>query len=203
MSDDIYEALVFDGEGYLNILNVAPSLKNRTLIVNGLAKSYSMTGWRLGFAAGPKELIDAMTILQSQSTSNPPTMLQAAAIAALTQPKTFIEEWKTICKTRRDYVWQRLQNTPGLNCYHSEGTFYLYPSCADLIGKKTPSGQVIRNDTDFVSYLLDEYNVAVVPGSAFGLEPYFRFSYATSEENLQKACDRIEQACQSLLSEAA
>ncbi len=198
LSDEIYEHLTYEGFVCVSILQVAPELKDRTVIVNGLAKAFSMTGWRMGFAAGPKEIIAAMTKVQSQSTSNPCSIVQKAAITALTEPRDFLDGWIAKFKERRDLVWERMNEIPGLTCYKSEGAFYLYPNCGAFINKKSPDGIVINSDADFVSYLLESFEVAVVPGSAFGLSPFFRISYAASVDELNRACDRIREACASL-----
>ncbi len=197
MSDDIYEYLTYDGE-FCNIAMACPELKHRILVVNGVSKSYAMTGWRIGYGAGPKELIQAMTMLQSQSTSNACSIAQGAAIGALTQPRDFLDGWKTKFMERRDYCIARLNAVPGLSCAKPAGAFYLYIKCDGVMGKTTPAGDVLHSDTDVATYLLESQGVAVVPGGAFGLSPYFRISYATSREELKKACDRIEKAVKAL-----
>jgi aspartate aminotransferase len=166
--------------------------------MNGVSKAYCMTGWRIGFAGGPKALIKAMTTIQSQSTSNPSSVSQAAAVAALNGPQQFIAEHNKHFKARRDRVVEMLNQAPGLHCHKPEGAFYVYPSCAGAIGRKTPQGKRIETDEDFVTYLLESEGVAVVQGSAFGMAPYFRISYATSLDVLEEACRRIQRACAAL-----
>ena len=197
-TDDIYEHLVYDGFKFHTVAEVEPSLYDRTLTVNGVSKAYSMTGWRIGFAAGPKDLIKAMGAIQGHSTSNPSSISQAAAVAALNGDHSFLKEWCDTYKARRDMVVDMLNTCEGLNCPKPEGAFYVYPSCAGVIGKTTPAGKTIANDEDFVTYLLEEHGVAAVHGAAFGLSPYFRISYATSTENLKEACNRIQKACAAL-----
>ena len=198
MTDDIYEHLVYDGFEFSTPAEVEPELYDRTLTVNGVSKAYCMTGWRIGFAGGPAELIKAMSKVQSQSTSNPSSISQAAAVEALTGPSDFIAEHNAAFKARRDLVVDALNTCVGLQCHRPEGAFYVYPSCAGAIGKKTPDGKTIESDGDFVTYLLDAEGVAAVQGEAFGLSPYFRISYATSTEALEEACKRIKRACEAL-----
>ncbi len=198
MTDDMYEHLVYDGFTFTTPAQVEPGLYDRTLTVNGVSKAYAMTGWRIGYAAGPVELIKAMAVVQSQSTSNPSSISQAAAVEALSGPQTFIAERNASFKERRDLVVDMLNRAKGLQCPKPEGAFYVYPSCAGAIGKKTPEGTVIKTDTDFVTYLLESVGVAVVQGEAFGLSPYFRISYATSTAALKEACGRIQRACEAL-----
>ncbi|MBU3078120.1 pyridoxal phosphate-dependent aminotransferase [Sphingomonas quercus] len=198
MADDMYEHIVYDGFRFATIAEVCPSLYERTLTVNGCSKAYSMTGWRIGFAGGPAWLIKAMAKLQSQSTSNPCSISQAAATAALTGDQSFLIERQAAFQKRRDLVVGRLNAVPGINCPTPEGAFYVYPDVSGLIGKATPKGAVITDDEALVGYLLDEAQVAPVQGAAFGLSPAFRISYATSEAILTEACDRIEQACAAL-----
>ena len=198
MSDDIYEYLTYEGE-FFNIAMVAPSLKSRTLIVNGVSKAYAMTGWRIGYGAGPESLIKAMSTLQSQSTSNACSVSQAASITALTSSRDFLEGWKKSFVTRRDFCIEKLSNIPGLTCLRPEGAFYLYVGCAGVLGKTTAAGKILHTDYDFATYLLEHHGVAVVPGGAFGLSPFVRISYATSMEELEKACSRIAQGVNSLL----
>lgn len=198
VSDEIYEHIVYDGFKSYSIAAVAPELKNRTLTVNGLSKSFSMTGWRVGYAAGPVEVIKAMNKVQSQSTSHAVSFCQSAGVVALNSPMDFLAERNATFKARRDMVAAKLNAVKGMSCRTPEGAFYLYPSVAGCIGKKTPNGKVIENDTDFASALLEAEGVAVVPGVAFGLSPYFRLSYATSTEALEKACERIKRFCESL-----
>ena len=198
LTDDMYEHLVYDDFTFVTPAQVEPELKSRTLTVNGVSKAYAMTGWRIGFAGGPAELIKAMAKVQSQSTSNPSSVSQAAAVEALSGPTDFIPERNAVFKQRRDLVVDRLNTCPGLACHRPEGAFYVYPSCAGTIGKTTPDGKTIESDGDFVTYLLESEGVAVVQGEAFGLSPYFRISYATSTEALEEACTRIKRACEAL-----
>lgn len=198
ISDEIYEHIVYDGFKSASIAAVAPALKNRTLTVNGLAKSFSMTGWRVGYAAGPVEVIKAANKIQSQSTSHAVSFCQSAGVVALNSPMDFLKERNDIFKQRRDMVAARLNAVKGMSCRVPQGAFYLYPSVAGCIGKKTPDGKEIKTDTDFVTFLLESEGVAVVPGTAFGLSPYFRLSYAASTESLEKACERIKRFCDSL-----
>ncbi len=198
MTDDMYEHLVYDDFAFKTIAQVEPALYERTLTVNGVSKAYCMTGWRIGYGGGPKALIKAMGAIQSNSTANPCSISQAAAIEALTGPQDFIPIHKQKFKERRDLVIDLLNRVPGLFCPRPEGAFYVYPSCAGLIGRRTPEGRRIGNDEDFVRYLLEAAGVAVVHGEAFGLAPHFRVSYATSTEMLREACARIERACRAL-----
>ena len=200
MCDDMYEHLVYDGFEFFTIAQVEPGLKDRTLTVNGVSKAYSMTGWRIGYGAGPAELIKAMGMVQGQSTSNPCSISQAAAVAALEGDQSFMTEWKEAFKERRDLVVSMLNDAEGIECPKPEGAFYVYPSCAGCIGKTTPDGKVINTDEDFVTYLLEGQGVACVHGEAFGLSPHFRISYATSSDILRQACDKIQQACAQLQS---
>ena len=203
MTDDIYEHLVYDGFEFTTPAQVEPKLYDRTLTVNGVSKAYSMTGWRIGYAAGPKELIKAMGLLQSQSTSNPSSISQAAAVGALNGDQSFLNDWRKAYKERRDIVVSALNKIDGITCPTPEGAFYVYASCAGAIGKETPDGKVITGDEDFVTYLLESEGVAAVHGSAFGLSPYFRISYATSNDVLKDACVRIGRACGKLKQRAA
>ncbi|WP_193183828.1 pyridoxal phosphate-dependent aminotransferase [Nisaea sediminum] len=198
MTDDMYEKLVFDDFKFCTPAEVEPGLYDRTLTVNGMSKAFCMTGWRIGFAAGPVELITAIRKIQSQSTSNPSSISQAASIAALDGPQDFIEKHNESFKARRDLVVSMLNQASGLNCPTPDGAFYVYPSCAGVIGKKTPDGKVIENDEDFCTYMLEAEGVAAVHGEAFGLSPHFRISYATSDEVLEDACARIQRACAAL-----
>jgi len=198
MTDDMYEHLVYDDFDYKTIAQVEPRLYERTLTVNGVSKAYCMTGWRIGYGGGPKQLIKAMGAIQSNSTANPCSISQAAAIEALNGPQDFIAPNAAVFKQRRDIIVDALNRVPGLHCPRPEGAFYVYPSCAGLIGKTTPTGETIRTDEDFVRYLLAAEGVAVVHGEAFGLAPHFRISYACSTETLQDACRRIERACEAL-----
>jgi aspartate aminotransferase len=198
MTDDMYEHLVYDDFEFATIAQVEPKLYERTLTVNGVSKAYCMTGWRIGYAGGPAPLIKAMQAIQSQSTSNPSSIGQAAAVEALNGNQDFIPANNKVFKERRDLVVKMLNEAKGLRCPKPEGAFYVFPSCAGTIGKKTPQGKTIETDTDFVTYLLESVGVAVVQGSAFGLAPYFRISYATSTEALRDACGRIQKACAAL-----
>lgn len=198
LSDDIYEYLVYDNKSFVTLVTVMPELKDRCLIVNGVSKSYSMTGWRLGYGAGPKPLIKAMTMLQSQSTSNPCSITQMAAATAIEGNREFLAEWCQSFAKRRDLTAQLLSEIPGLSCRIPNGAFYLYINCEGVIGKMTPDGIKIEDDNQFAQYLLSEAHVAVVSGDAFGLSPYFRVSYATSESILMEACRRIRSAIEQL-----
>ena len=198
LSDDIYEKIVYDNFHFSTLAQIVPELLPRTLTVNGVSKAYAMTGWRIGFAGGPANLIKAMSKIQSQSTSNPCSISQAAAVAALNGDQSFLATRNAAFKKRRNMVVAALNKIEGISCRTPEGAFYVYPSCADLIGKSTPSGKHIRNDEDFATYLLESVGVAVVFGEAFGLGPYFRISYATSDAVLEDACQRIRQACNGL-----
>lgn len=198
MTDDMYEHIVYDDFKFYTIAQIEPKLYDRTLTVNGVSKSYSMTGWRIGYAGGPANLIKAMAKVQSQTTSNPCSISQAAAAAALNGDQSFLKERNAAFKERRDTVVKMLSKAEGLECLTPEGAFYVYPSCAGVIGKKTPDGKTIETDGDFVTYLLEAENVAAVQGEAFGLSPYFRISYATDLETLKKACTRIQKACAAL-----
>ncbi|WP_373090025.1 pyridoxal phosphate-dependent aminotransferase [Sneathiella sp.] len=198
LTDDMYEHLVYDDFKFVTPAEVEPKLYDRTLTMNGVSKAYAMTGWRIGYGAGPKELIKAMAKVQSQSTSNPSSIGQYAALEALNGPQDFIAERAKVFEGRRDLVVGMLNQASGLSCPTPDGAFYVYPSCAGCIGKKTPEGKVIENDLDFVTALLETEGVAVVHGEAFGLSPHFRISYATSTEALTEACIRIQRFCGSL-----
>ena len=198
LTDDMYEHLVYDDFEFATIAEIEPKLYPRTLTVNGVSKAYCMTGWRIGYAGGPSELIKAMATIQSQSTSNPSSISQAASVEALNGPQDFIPKHNASFKARRDLVVQMLNRAPGIHCPKPEGAFYVYPSCAGTLGKRTPKGKVIETDTDFVEYLLDAESVAAVQGVAFGLSPHLRISYATSTEALIEACTRIQRACAAL-----
>ncbi len=193
LSDDIYEHITYDGFKFFTIAQIE-KLKSRTLTMNGVSKSYSMTGWRIGYAAGPKEIIKAMAKIQSQSTSNPTSISQAAAVEALNGTQDFILERSNSFKERRNFVVNSLNNIKGISCLSPEGAFYVFPNCKKLLNKKTK----LRTDKEFVEKLLEKAEVAVVQGSAFGLDGYFRISYATSMDNLKKAMDRIKAFCESL-----
>lgn len=202
MTDDMYEHLVFDDFKFCTPAEIEPGLYDRTLTVNGVSKAYSMTGWRIGYAGGPKELIKAMAGVQGHSTSNPSSISQAAAVAALNGDQSFLKEWVKSFQGRRDLVVKMLNEADGIVCPKPEGAFYVYPSCAGCIGKRTPDGKIIETDSDFVTYLLESEGVATVQGVAFGLSPHFRISYATSEKALEEACRRIQKACAALQGEA-
>ncbi|KMK87152.1 aspartate transaminase [Brucella abortus] len=198
LTDDMYEHLVYGDFVFTTPAQVEPSLYDRTLTMNGVSKAYAMTGWRIGYAAGPIELIKAMDMIQGQQTSGACSIAQWAAVEALNGTQDFIPANKKIFQARRDLVVSMLNQATGLQCPTPEGAFYVYPSCAGLIGKKTEAGKVIETDKDFVTELLETEGVAVVHGSAFGLGPNFRISYATSDELLEKACIRIQRFCASL-----
>ena len=202
LADDIYEHLVYDNFQFRTIAQVEPKLMDRTLTMNGCSKAFSMTGWRIGFAGGPKQLIKAMGDLQGHSTSNASSISQAAALGALTSPIDFLNEWRKSFQERRDLVVGLLNKAPGISCAKPEGAFYVYPSCAGLIGKTTPQGKVLATDEDVVTYFLESEGVAAVHGAAFGMSPYFRISYATSPEVLTDACNRITRACEAVLGKA-
>jgi aspartate aminotransferase len=197
-ADDIYEHIIYDGFKFVTPAAVEPKLKDRTLTMNGVAKAYAMTGWRIGYAGGPTELINAIRKVQSQSTSNPCTISQFATIAALDGDQGYLEVRADAFKKRRNMVVEMLSEVPGLECPTPEGAFYVYPSCAGLIGKKTPDGKSLETDLDVSTYLLESVGVAVVHGEAFGLSPHFRISYATSDDFLFEACRRIKKACAAL-----
>ena len=193
MSNDIYEHIKYDNFNFFTIAQIS-KLKDRTLTMNGVSKSYAMTGWRIGYAAGPKDIIKAIGKIQSQSTSNPSSVSQAAAVEALNGSQDFIQERSNAFKERRDFVVKSLNSIKGIRCLTPNGAFYVFPSCKGLLNKKTK----LKTDSEFVQKLLEKENVAVVQGSAFGLDGYFRISYATSMENLKKAMDRIKSFCESL-----
>ncbi len=198
LTDDMYEHLVYDDFKFCTPVEVEPKLYDRTLTMNGVSKSYCMTGWRIGYAAGPEILIKAMAKLQSQSTSNPSSIAQWAALEALNGPQDFIARHNVVFKERRDLVVSMLNQAKGIKCATPEGAFYVYPSCAGTIGKTAPSGKVIASDEDFVSELLAAEGVAAVHGAAFGTSPYFRISYATATTSLEDACTRIQRFCGNL-----
>ncbi|OYY77014.1 MAG: aspartate aminotransferase [Sphingomonas sp. 28-62-20] len=195
LADDMYEHILYDDFEFATIAQVCPELYDRTLTMNGCSKAYAMTGWRIGYAGGPAWLIKAMGKLQSQSTSNPCSIAQAAAVAALNGDQSFLRERNAAFQARRDLVVSMLNQTNGMTCPRPEGAFYVYPEFSALIGKRTPKGVVIDNDETMVAYLLDEARVAAVQGAAFGLSPAMRISYATSENLLREACERIQTAC--------
>jgi aspartate aminotransferase len=198
MTDDMYEHVIYDDFEFTTIAQVTPELYDRTLTLNGLSKAYAMTGWRVGYAAGPIELIKAMNKIQSQSTTSTSTISQWASVAALNGDHSFIAQRNKAFKERRDLVVSMLNQATGLTCATPEGAFYVYPSCAGAMGKKTPEGKTLKTDEDFATYLLEAEGVAVVHGEAFGLSPHFRISYATSIESLEEACQRIQRACAAL-----
>ncbi len=198
LTDDMYEHIWYADMPFRTIAQVCPELFDRTLTENGVSKAYAMTGWRIGYAGGPEWLIAAMRKLQSQSTSNPCSISQAAAVAALNGPQDFLGERRDAFLKRRDLVVAMLNDTPGINCPTPEGAFYVYPDVAELMGKATPGGTVIDSDEQLIGYLLDSVGVAAVHGAAFGLSPAFRVSYATSEEKLREACKRIQRAAAEL-----
>ena len=198
MTDDMYEHVIYDDFEFTTPVQIEPGLYDRTLTLNGVSKAYSMTGWRVGYAAGPVELIKAMIIVQSQSSTHTSSISQAASVEALNGPQDFIEPHNEMFRERRDLVVSMLNQATGITCLKPEGAFYVYPSCAGTLGKTAPDGAKIENDSDFCTYLLESEGVAVVPGVAFGLSPYFRISYATSTEALTDACERIQRACAAL-----
>ncbi len=197
LSDDIYEHVIYEGFKFFTIAQIN-ELKDRVLTMNGVSKAYSMTGWRIGYAAGPKEIVKAIAKIQSQSTTNPSSISQAAAVEALNGKQDFIKERAKSFQERRDFVVKALNEIDGIECLNPDGAFYVFPSCKGLIGKKDLNGNVLNNDSDFVKFLLENSGVAVVQGSAFGLEGFFRISYATSMENLKKALEKISSFCKSL-----
>ncbi len=198
MTDDMYEHLVYDDFEFVTPAQVEPGLYDRTLTMNGVSKAYAMTGWRIGYAAGPKDLIKAIAKVQSQSTTNPSSISQAAAVEALNGTQDFIPVRAEAFKARRDMVVDMLNAAEGISCHKPEGAFYVYPSCAGCMGKSTPEGKRLDTDEDFAGYLLESVGVAVVHGAAFGFSPFFRVSYATSMEALTEACTRIQKACAAL-----
>ena len=198
MTDDMYEHLVYGDFEFCTPAEVEPKLFDRTLTVNGMSKAFCMTGWRIGYAAGPIEIITAIRKIQSQSTSNPSSISQAASVAALNGPMDFLEQNNKTFKQRRDLVCSMLNQAKGITCPTPDGAFYVYPSCAGMIGKTTPTGKVLQTDEEVVSYLLDTEGVAAVHGAAFGLSPHFRISYATSTDILEDACQSIQRACAAL-----
>ena len=199
LTDDIYEHLLYDrSKKFITIGQLDDEINTRTLTMNGVSKAYSMTGWRIGYCGGPKTIIDAMRKLQGQSTSNPSSISQWAAVEALNGSQDFLKNWLESFEERRDKVFQMINSAKGLKCLKPKGAFYIYPSCEELIGKKTPEGKVINNDKDFAMNLLETKSIGVVHGEAFGLSPYFRISYATSIEKLETACNRIIEFCDEL-----
>jgi aspartate aminotransferase len=198
LTDDIYEHLTYDGFEFVTMAQAVPALAGRTLTLNGVSKAYAMTGWRLGYAGGPADLIRAMGNVQQQSSTHASSITQAAALEALAGPQTIVEERRALFQRRRDRVVDALDAIDGLSCMRPDGTFFAYPSCKGLIGRRTPQGQTIESDGDFALHLLESEHVATVPGAAFGLSPHFRVSFATSEERLEEACTRIARACAAL-----
>jgi len=197
-ADDMYEHILYDGFEFATIAQVCPSLYERTLTANGCSKAYAMTGWRIGYAGGASWLIKAMSKLQSQSTSNPCSIAQAAATAALNGDQSFLKDWARVFQGRRDLVVSMLNQADGITCPRPQGAFYVYPELSGVIGKSTPAGKLIDTDEAFVGYLLDDAKVAAVQGAAFGLSPAMRISYATSDALLTQACERIQTACAAL-----
>jgi aspartate aminotransferase len=198
MSDDIYEKVIYDNLEFATIASVEPKLKDRCLTLNGVSKAYCMTGWRLGYCGASKEIIAAMNKIQSQSTTSTSSISMAAAVEALNGPQEFITNHNKAFVRRRDLVVNLLNSIDGLSCLTPQGAFYVYPSCEGILGKETPDGKEISNDEDFMTYLLESEGIAGVHGAAFGLSPYFRLSYATSDEILKDACARIKRACEKL-----
>jgi aspartate aminotransferase len=198
MSDDIYEKVIYDNLEFATIASVEPKLKDRCLTLNGVSKAYCMTGWRLGYCGASKEIIAAMNKIQSQSTTSTSSISMAAAVEALNGPQEFITNHNKAFVRRRDLVVNLLNSIDGLSCLTPQGAFYVYPSCEGVLGKETPDGKEISNDEDFMTYLLESEGIAGVHGAAFGLSPYFRLSYATSDEILKDACARIKRACEKL-----
>ena len=198
MSDDIYEHILYDGLEFTTMVQVEPRLAGRTLTVNGASKAYAMTGWRLGYAGGPVDLIKAMAKVQSQVTVNPSSITQAAAVEALNGPQDVVRERTAVFQDRRDKVVAMLNQAAGISCRRPEGAFYVYPNCAGVIGRKTADGKTIETDVDFVTHLLEAEGVVAMPGTIFGLSPHFRISFAASEAELEEACRRIQRASASL-----
>lgn len=199
LADDIYEHLIYDGFSFHTIAQVEPKLYERVLTVNGVSKAYAMTGWRIGYAGGEKSLITAIADIQSHSTSNACSISQAASVAALNGDQNFLQDWKKSFSGRRDLVVTAINQVSGLTCLKPEGAFYVFPNMQKLVGKQSPKGKIITNSAELCDYLLDEALVATVAGSAFGMEGYFRISYATSEDALKKAMERIRMACAELV----
>ena len=197
LSDDIYEHIIYENFKFFTAAQIK-ELKNRTLTMNGVSKSYAMTGWRIGYAAGPKDIIKAMAKIQSQSTTNPSSISQAAAVEALNGKQDFINERSKLFQQRRDFVLSNLKSIKGISCLKPDGAFYVFPNCNNLLGKKDINGEILKTDNDFVESLLDSQGIAVVQGSAFGLNGFFRISYATSMNNLKKAMEKIKIFCESL-----
>ena len=194
MTDDIYEHIRFESQENPHPVAIEPALKSRALVINGVSKTYAMTGWRIGWAAGPSDLIGALDMLQSQSVSNASSISQAAALAALQGDQGFVAEWAGIYRKRRDRALTMINDIPGLSCGKPGGAFYLYVNCSGMIGRTTPDGKKIENDMDAVMYLLEGVGVAVIAGTVYGLSPYFRMSIATSTETIEEGCRRIAKA---------
>ncbi|WCR54214.1 MAG: Aspartate aminotransferase [Wolbachia endosymbiont of Ctenocephalides orientis wCori] len=197
VTDDIYEHIIYD-EKFFTIAQVEPKLYDRVFVVNGMSKAYAMTGWRIGYVAGRSDVVQAISTLQSQSTSNPNSIAQAAATEALNGDHNFLKERTEIFKSRRDFMVEKLNSVPGLSVTTPQGAFYLFVSCGGLVGKKTKNGKIISNDLDFTEYLLEDHLVAVVPGVAFGMNNFIRISYATSQEQLEVGCNSIIRACEDI-----
>ena len=198
LTDDIYEKIIYDDNKFFTIASVEPKIKDRVLTLNGVSKAYCMTGWRLGYCGGPKEIISGMNKIQSQSTTSTSSITMAAAVEALNGDQEFIKKHNKEFKKRRDLVVEKLSNIEGLSCDIPPGAFYVYPCCEGIIGKKTPEGNTIATDEDLMNFLLESEGIAGVHGAAFGLSPYFRLSYATAEKTLIDACERIRKACSNL-----
>ena len=198
MTDDIYEHILYTDQPFISFATALPQLFDRTLTINGVSKAYCMTGWRVGYAGGPLELIKAMNKIQSQSTTHTSSISQAAAVEALNGTQDYIPKHNHIFQERRDFIVNALHQCDGITCLTPEGAFYVYPSCEGVIGKTTPQGKRIETDEDFITYILEEYGVAAVHGAAFGLSPYFRISYATSMGVLEQSCEAIQKACENL-----
>jgi aspartate aminotransferase len=198
LTDDIYEHLTYDGFEFCTIAEVEPKLKNRVVTVNGASKAYAMTGWRVGYCGGPKDLIAAMNNVHGQATGGICTVSQAAAVAVLDGPQDYLKQRADIYRDRRDLVVKLLNQIPGITCHKPEGAFYVFPNIAGCIGKTTKGGRRLETDADFISALLEEQHVAAVPGGAYGMSPYFRISYATDTESLKEGCRRIASFCEGL-----
>jgi aspartate aminotransferase len=198
MTDDIYEHVLYDDREFVTPAQVEPALKERTLTINGVSKAYAMTGWRIGYGAGPVELIKPMVKLQSQSTSNASSVAQAAALEALLGPQDYVRERTAIFQQRRDTVVQKLNAIPGISCHVPDGAFYVFPTCAALMGKRTAQRRAVNNSNEFVLYLLDTEGLALLQGDAYGVPSHFRISFATSMEELDEGCSRLARACADL-----
>lgn len=198
LSDDIYERLLFDGRAFATIASVEPRLQERAITLNGVSKTYAMTGFRLGYAGGPEPMIRAMTNVQTQSTTHATSLSQAAALAALTGPQEFLSEWVRSFESRRDLMVDRLASIPGLSCRKPEGAFYVFSRCSDLLGKASPDGTLMKTDEELAMYLLEQAGVSTVPGTLFGSPGYLRLSTAAATELLQEACRRVDLACRAL-----